>query len=311
MVATQRGLLHARVARRSHSANTVRRNLRRGVWRKEFGCVYVTDTCPLGERAARLNAALLIAGWPSAITGEAALAWYAVPIHGSYGDRVDVALPADRSLWSGSGLHRRTHDHLDWEACRLVAGVLLVPLPTAIVDAWLTLSRELSKEVITTCVRQRRVTAAELVAEIEQRARLAGRDELLDWVRLAGDGCESPIEIDYVLLVERPFRLPPPTKRQQWFELPSGWVRTDASYREERVVIELDGREDHTDDARQVDLARDAEFAALGILVVRLTGRRIRGSSAWTARVVLKTLVERRRLFGLPPLGPDAGNGQP
>ena len=78
--------------------------------------------------------------------------------------------------------------------------------------------------------------------------------------------CESPLEIDFVLLCER-FGLPLPEPNER-----IGRWRPDMLWREHRLVVELDGRDAHSTAAQlAADARREAELRQLGFTVVRFT----------------------------------------
>lgn len=78
--------------------------------------------------------------------------------------------------------------------------------------------------------------------------------------------CESPLEIDFVLLCER-FRieLPEPNPR-------IGRWRPDMLWRGRRLIVELDGRDAHSTPAQiAADTRRQAELERMGFTVARFT----------------------------------------
>ena len=69
----------------------------------------------------------------------------------------------------------------------------------------------------------------------------------------------------------------------------------DALFRQERVIVELDGFDYHRDRTSfEADRERDADTLAHGHLTVRITWERLRGSEAPEAERLLAILEERR-----------------
>ena len=84
-------------------------------------------------------------------------------------------------------------------------------------------------------------------------------------------GALSAFEHRYLVRVERRHGLPRAT-RQTRFVMRAGVAFRDVEYREQQVVLELDGRLAHTGAQRQwADLGRDIEVAITGEVSVRLS----------------------------------------
>ena len=78
--------------------------------------------------------------------------------------------------------------------------------------------------------------------------------------------CESPLEIDFVLLCER-FRLSAARAERR-----IGRWRPDMLWRDRRLIVELDGKDAHSTPAQlAADERREAELERLGFTVVRFT----------------------------------------
>jgi Transcriptional regulator, AbiEi antitoxin len=88
---------------------------------------------------------------------------------------------------------------------------------------------------------------------LERRSRIAHRALISDIVAETAVGVESPLEYRWIKHVERPHRLPAPTRP---YRTPSGAV-ADGAYEEFRVLLELDGRRYHDGERRFRDWRRD------------------------------------------------------
>jgi very-short-patch-repair endonuclease len=73
----------------------------------------------------------------------------------------------------------------------------------------------------------------------------------------------------------RDYLLPEP-EANVWLLLPTGSVRADFLWREQRLIVELDGRESHaTVLAFESDRARDRALSVAGWRVIRITWRQL------------------------------------
>lgn len=261
--------------------------VRSGGWRRLLRSVYVAPDCPLDEHALRRRAALRQAGTDAVLTSMSALAEYRIDV--AISANVHLGVATGRASTIGIAMHRRRPG----QAHRIVNGVHVAPLTEAIVTAWPELDDGDRKEALCVAVRDRGITVAELRAAAVRAGAFPGRSSFLTLLELVTSGCQSPIEIDYVLLVERPYGLPV-AQRQVRFRVADGWRYGDVFYEAARVLVELDGRADHSSDARRrADLQRDAELARQGILTLRFTGHDVRTRPGWVASVVRETLAGR------------------
>jgi hypothetical protein len=286
LLRVQLGLLSAAHAAVFYEAHVIRGHVAAGTWRRFFGRIYATDRCTLPDDVARAHAAVLLAYGRSVITGETALQLYGVRLSEEFGALTHLLIRTGTSVRRGPDLRIHKSSTFDFGSPQYVRSVPVVPLALAVVHAFRTLPRAVSKELVCVVVKQRRATPTDLRDAALGCAVFPGRTELLDWIDLVEDGCESPIEIDYVLYVERPFGLPRPTCRQRWIELPGRRIRADVAYDMARLLIELDGIGHSVDDVRRADLRRDAELGRLGWRVLRFTGRQIREEPQWVAQCV-------------------------
>jgi hypothetical protein len=92
-------------------------------------------------------------------------------------------------------------------------------------------------------------------------------------------------------------RFEPAPEPQVWLPGP---CRADWYFRELRLVLEFDGRVDHTsEDDRSADAARDAQLAEHGVVVVRVTPDELSNETALVGRLALE-LTLRAHELGVP-----------
>ena len=104
-----------------------------------------------------------------------------------------------------------------------------------------------------------------LARALERRRRIAHRKLIADIVAETAIGVQSPLEYRWIKKVERPHRLPIPTRP---YQLPSG-AFADGAYEEFRVLLELDGRRYHDGGRRFRDWRRDNLSSEDGWLTLR------------------------------------------
>jgi len=277
----------------------IRRLVRAGVWLRVLRGIYViaaTVTMPMP--ALHRRAALRLAGDDGWLCGLSALAEYGVVV-GS--ERVThLAMRRTGAMRGDRGLcvHRAAHDgSVEWRGLRMER------FDAAVVSAFATLKDESQRqELLCRVVRERRTTVARLRAAAGARGRFRGSPRFRFILGLVELGCHSPIEIDYLLLIERPFGLPSadrqrPLRRDRNARRPGAYG--DVYYPELRLLVELDGSENHVDAQRRRDLRRDLGMATTGIQTLRITGEQIRRETAKTAAAILAVMEERRALLGL------------
>jgi len=174
------------------------------------------------------------------------------------------------------------------------AGFAVVTAAEAIVSSWpLCAPRERRAPAIT-AVRQRLVTASELMTRLESHPKIAGRAALTELVGLLDAGCESELEIWGLLRV---FDAPGLRHgvRQRTIAAAGRRYRLDLAYEAERVAVELDGGQYHSSrEQRERDARRDAALASIGWLTLRFSYGRLHDDIAGCRRETLATLAARR-----------------
>ncbi len=141
-------------------------------------------------------------------------------------------------------------------------------------------------------VQARRTTPVRLQAALAGRSRIARRDFLYDVLGDVALGACSVLEREYLVRVERAHRLP--TAARQVVDSARGPLYRDVEYRDQALVVELDGRlfHDHAR-ARDRDLDRDLDAALTGRATVRIGWGQVFGRPCSTAARI--ALLLRRR----------------
>lgn len=159
---------------------------------------------------------------------------------------VAPTLPIQLSVDFTSGLASRTWlTVVRQRAATRPSGSLASPPRTLVADTLLDLCAAAENDAavigfITLSV-PRPTSPAKLRRALERRGRIAHRALITDIIAETADGVQSPLEYRWIKQVERPHRLPAPTRP---YRMPSGGV-TDGAYEEFRILLELDGRRYH------------------------------------------------------------------
>jgi hypothetical protein len=209
---------------------------------------------------------------PAALTGQSALRAVAGPGWRRHSDDgpIHIAVDVSRTVRrvSGCRLDRMTSlkENVLWNASppRVrpeVAGILVASATEG----------ELGRiGVLADLCQSRRTSADRLVAALDSRSRVRGRDWLRAVLLDIRDGTCSVLEHGYLTRVERPHGLPVGI-RQEGSATAQGVVLRDVLYREYDRYVELDGRLFHdTAGQRDADLDRDLDAAVTGQGTVRL-----------------------------------------
>ncbi len=221
---------------------------------------------------------------------------------GTGGGPIHVSVDASRRALRSRGLlvhrvQRLEHDRLGSFPVTL--------LPRSLVDAWGLASGnrgrpravEQARAAVIETLRDRRVTTAELRAELALRPALPGRGQLATLIDLVEQGCQSELEIWGVrhVLAGRGM---PRFVQQHPVLLPTGWVRLDAAVPELKLAVELDGAAFHgSAAARERDTRTDVALAALGWVVLRFSYRRLTSDPEGCRREILAVCAARRAML--------------
>jgi len=250
------------------------------------------------DPATRCRAALVYAGDASALSHLTALDRWLVPVPDSAKTGpVHITVPATRRLRPGGHVivHRRKGfvSVPPWVVVR--DGLAVVAFERALIESWPMLGASDRAGPLMHAVNSRRTTAARLGRTLDGLPQLADRADLARMLGLIDDGCRSWLEILGCLEI---FQHPslPKSRGQVPVQLGSRTVYLDRLFDEELVAVELDGAEHHgSEEARERDRRRDAALAALGILVVRYTYRRLVSEPEAVRKELAQILAVRRR----------------
>jgi very-short-patch-repair endonuclease len=268
---------------------------RRRLLRPYPGVVVLPDRWP--EWPTRAMAAVLATDGVLSHTSGLAV-WLVVPKDGP----IHISIPEDRRALKRGGLtvHRVRSLPVD-----RLGPYPVTSLPRAVIDAWGLASgsaanrraKEQMRAVVIETLRDRRVTVAQLRAELTARPALAGRRALTELLALVEQGCESELEIWGVRNVLRGPGMPR-FVQQHPVAVPWGTVRLDAAVPELRVAVELDGAALYgSAAARERDTRRDAALTARGWVVLRFSYRRLMTDPEGCRREILEVCRARRALM--------------
>jgi hypothetical protein len=157
------------------------------------------------------------------------------------------------------------------DAVRRVAGIPVTCAERSVVDTWGvpgTVDRPAVRAAAIDAVRQRLCSPADLAFELDRRPRLAGRGELVELVRLLGQGCRSELAIWGCLHV------------LQHPGMPAFVQQRPVAVAGERFFL-------------------DAAYEEVLLAPVELDGAAWHGSRRQRARDILATHRTRSRLFGV------------
>lgn len=256
---------------------TYRRCLPDGPWRRVLPGVVSLSTGPV-SRAQQVSAALLYGGEGALLTGAEACRRHG--IRESIDDvSVHVLIPAARKrLSSGFVVVERT-ERMPGPVIR--GGVPLAPLPRALLDA----SRRLStfdpcRALLAEALQRGLATHAELDSELSQGSNRGSAIPRKVVAELA-DGAHSVAEIDGQTIWARA-GLPPARWNGRLFTRDGSYIATpDAWCVEVALAWEIDSATHHGDPAGFArTLARNARYAAAGVLVLQTLPARLRTEPA-------------------------------
>jgi very-short-patch-repair endonuclease len=251
----------------------------------------------LDQWSTRALAAVLATNGPLSHT-SALTVWRLLP----ESEPIHLSVPAHRraSRRGGVVVHR-----VDRLLVDRVGPFAVTDLPRSLVDSWSMAcgrgtSRSMLEQVrgaVITSLRDRRVRATVLRAEVSLFPTLRGRAGLLSLIGLVENGCQSELEIWGVREVLRGPGMPP--FRQQYpVRLPFGTVHLDAAVPEVKVAVEMDGAAYHgSAQARERDNRRDVALAALGWVVLRFGYRRLTGDPDGCRQEIIQVCRGRAALF--------------
>jgi hypothetical protein len=179
---------------------------------------------------------------------------------------------------------RRTSNQLRWPGGQLPP---VISIEDTVLD--LCAGRQVREvvELVTRAVQHRLTRPEYLLRRMHERGRVGHRRLISDLLAEVEDGAETPLELAYLIEVERAHGLP--TGRRQRRERVSGHHR-DVWYEQWRTVVELDGRLGHEGVGRFRDMALDNVAALRAETTLRYGWHDVRGRPCDVAREVGQVL---------------------
>jgi hypothetical protein len=266
------------------SSSVIARLIRSGSWQRLGNGLYLTHALEPSWDAFAWGGVLL--GGSRARLGPEASGHR----HGLIPDGphpVDVLIPADKLISS--------RDH--WRFVRERPGARLgrsfgSPPRLGVEDAVLDLANLRGDaevvSLVTTAVQRRMTTPDQLRSRLDQRSRHAHRALLIGMLADVAEGAESPLELRYLRMVERPHGLPRGDRQNSRRGL--RYLR-DVKYQGFGLLVELDGRDGHSDVGRFRDMNRDNLHALLDELTLRYGWFDVSGRPCAVAYQVYRALV--------------------
>ncbi|MGC9670186.1 hypothetical protein ACNTMW_27040 [Planosporangium sp. 12N6] len=229
------------------------------------GAVYATHNGPLG-RDCLLWAAVLRAGDGAVLSHESAAEMAGLVDEPQY--PIHVTVPTRRRVRRSAGIvvHRSSRVDAARHPIRLPPQTRVEETVVDLTQTAPSVAQALAW--ITRACGRRLSRPERIAAAIDARKKLRWREELLAAVCDVAEGAESPLELRYLRDVERAHGLP--AGDRQYAVARSGGRRyDDVRYVEFGVVVELDGRAAHPDEARWRDMRRDNLTVVSGARVLR------------------------------------------
>ena len=252
----------------------IARLLRRRELARVHPGIYVNHTGDLTWRQRAWAAALYY--WPSALHGESALQAH----HGTGLDVVDdrmihIAIDEGRRQRRREGIRLHRVSRLT-ERVQSGRSPARVTLEHAVIDVASAAHDEAGAvAVLADACQSRRTTPARLARALHERRRTPRRRFLLDLLVDVAAGAYSALEHRYLTRVERPHGLPTGA-RQRRVRIGRTPAYRDVEYRRYGVVVELDGRLGHEQQAdRWSDMDRDIDAVVSGGVTLRAGWRQV------------------------------------
>jgi very-short-patch-repair endonuclease len=255
-------------------------------WQRILGSVYATHNGPLG-RDCLLWAAVLRAGDGAVLSHQSAAE--VIGLLDEPQSPVHVTVPTERRVRGEPGMVIHRSNRVD-----LARHPLRLPPQTRIEETVVDLTQSSDRlgDALAWIARAcgRRLTRPDrIVRAIDARKKVRWRGQLLAAVNDVAEGVHSPLEMRYLRDVERAHRLPAGS-RQHAVGRSGGRSYDDVQYVEFGVVVELDGRAAHPDEARWRDMRRDNASVVDGRRVLRYGWTDVAGQPCTVAAQVGEVL---------------------
>lgn len=257
-------------------ATTIDRRLWSGAWVAPHPGVYHAAGVRLGWEG-RCVAAWLACGAPAAVAGRAGAALWGLGVDPP--DVVRVLVPWSRRPAPAGVSVVRTRRWGRGEVVRL-GELVVTSVPRTLLDLAAAGYPSEAEIALDAAHRLGRIHLPRLDGYLADPSRrcLPGAGILRDLIALRDPDrpIESVLETVLFALLRR-YGLPLPVP-QFWLRTRSGWRRIDFAYPEERLALEVDGRDGHGPDRFEDDRARDNELADEG----------------WERRHITKAMIAER-----------------
>ncbi|MDQ4040728.1 MAG: DUF559 domain-containing protein [Actinomycetota bacterium] len=239
------------------------------------------------SRDGRLLAAVLSVG-PGAVLSHrsAAELW---GIRRTSRERIEVTVPRALKARPGIEIHRnevRPDEHTTRN------GIPVTTVPRTLVDLAKVLSPRDLRRATEQAEVNRLADPLPLNAVVQRHG---GRHGVKTLMALTSEGIEprmtrSELEQRFLSLIETS-GLPKPETNAA-IQIEGTWLEVDCLWREQRIVVELDGHAYHaTREAFERDRERDRRLEANGYRVIRITWRQLRDDPGAVARDLAKLLA--------------------
>lgn len=284
--------------------NVIKSKIRSGRWQQVYCGVYATFT---GQRSreATLWAAVLYAGRGAALSHETAAELHALIDHCD--QDIHVTVPHRRKVLAVSGIvihrSRRPADG-GW---RLPDG----EIPRTWVEDTIFDLADATDNVddvcalVTRAFAKRKTSTVIMCTTLDRRKRQRWRDEIREMIVAADGGAHSVLEFRYDRDVEGAHGLPESKRQVAFIKRDGGKGYRDRVYEKYHVIVELDGKQTHTDENQWDDKRRDNDAAAGGQQSLRYDWKAVRWDACGTALQVAEVLRSHGWKGALRPCSPE------
>lgn len=257
--------------------HAIARLLRDQQWHAVTDSIYSRSPSPSWNALAWSG--VLIAGDAGVLGAQAAL-----HLHG-VGDP-----PGIITVWSGQ---RRLQDRKPWQFRQGRRSARGSPPRVSLEDATLETCAMASLDglvaTLAVAVTSRRTTIRRLRQRAEELPNLRNRSLVLEMLTEVTGGIESPLELRYARDVELAHALPHGIRQATVSE----GTRSDATYSEFGVLVELDGRLGHSGDGAFRDAGRDNLHTVAGFVTLRFGWNDVVNNPCAVADQVATVLTNR------------------
>ncbi|MDT0202312.1 hypothetical protein [Nocardioides sp. AE5] len=250
--------------------NDIERMIRRRAWARVLAGCYVDHTGhPTWEQRAW---AAVLGHAPAVLAGASALVAHGLRTRSgprSVDEALEIAVDASRCPRPAAGLRIRRIKHLD-RLAQWHLGPPRIRLEPALLDVASRARDEAGAvAVLADACQQRRTTPRRLLDALATMRGLRRKKLLREILADVDSGAFSVLERRYLVQVERRHGLPSAT-RQRVVRTGRTTTHRDVDYRDQRTIVELDGRLGHEWSAdRWADLDRDIASAVEEAITLR------------------------------------------